>query len=123
MFGEYKYSFEYRVERLGTAWIAKQEWSFPVRIAGCEWQVGAVRYNDYITLNLKCLSTERTSGRVPVSFKLSIIKQDGSEGLSGDSFVVFGPNFVEFTSDSAISFIKKTELKFPESEYVKNSCW
>ena len=123
MLGEYKYSFEYRVERLATAWIAKQEWSFPVRIEGCEWQVGAVNDNDYITLHLKCLSTQRPSRRVPVSFKLSIIKQDGSEGLSRDFFAVFGPDFVKFTADSAGSSIKKTELKFPESEYVKNSCF
>ena len=94
-----------------------------MRIEGCEWQVGAVRNNGNITLILKCLSSQRTSGRVPTSFKFSIIKQDGSEGLSQDCFVVFGPNFVEFTSNSACSSIKQTELKFPESEYAKNSCF
>ena len=83
-----------------------------MRLGGCEWQVGATSNNDCILLHLKCLSTERTSRKVPTSFKFSIIKQDGSEGLSGKSFVIFGPNFVDFniTSNSASGSINKKDM-------------
>ena len=94
-----------------------------MRLGGCEWQVGAASNKNNIALHFTCLSTENTSGRVPVSFKLSIIKQDGSEGLSEDCFAVFGPNFVEFTSDSAVSFIDRMELKYSDSKYTKNYCF
>ena len=114
MIGQYKYSFEHKTENLTTTWFMKKvyEWSPIVRIEGCEWQVGAVSDKDNITFHLKCLSTQRTSGRVPVSFKLSIIKQDGSEALSKDFFVVFGHNFVEFdvTSNSTGDRIHKTDV-------------
>ena len=123
MFEEHKYSFEYQVKALTTAWFTYEEWSPIVRIEGCEWQVGAVSDKDNINLRLKCLSTERTSGRVPVSFKLSILKQDGSEALSKDFFVVFGHNFVQFTTDSSGHSIKKMELQLPDSEYARNSCF
>ena len=86
--GEYKYCFEYQFERLATSWIAKQEWSPVVRLEGCEWQLRAVNLKDDISFHLSCLSPQRTSGKVPVSFKLSIIKQDGSEALSEHYFVV-----------------------------------
>ena len=123
MLKEYKYSFEYQVKEVTKAWLKKEEWSPIVRLGGCEWQVGAVSVKGNITLRLKCLSTERTSTTIPTSFKFSIMKQDGSEGLSEDCFAGFGPNFVEFTSDAAVRFIKKTEFKSPDSEYTKNTCF
>ena len=119
MIQEYQYSFELNIKNFDCKATSNENiLSSIVCFDGCEWRLH-FDIMDPIRAYLKCLSSTRTSKRVPTSFKLSILKQDGSEGASVDYNIIFGDDFGGFEYGYGIlAWMHKDTLI---SKYVRNN--
>ena len=93
MIQEYQYSFEFVIEDVHSKAESNEHiLSSIVCCGGCQWKL-SVEFEDNVTAVLHFLSSTRTSKRIPTSFKLSILKPDGSEGMSREFNYTFGEDF------------------------------
>ena len=89
MIREYQYSFEHNIKNFDWNISSKKAKNSVVCFDGCEWRLD-VYVKDRIGVYLNCLSSTRTSKRVPTSFKLTTLEEDRSEGMSHNFSVTFG---------------------------------
>ena len=119
----YKYSFEFEIKNFNKKTTSKEILKSPsVRCDGCDWQL-LVDVRDSLGVYLQCLATKRPEGRVPTSVKLSLMKQNGSQGPATIINLIYGKDFKphDFGYGSA-GFINKENLMNPDSGYINNNC-
>ena len=120
---DYKYSFEFDINNLDKKITSKETVkSSIVCCDGCEWQL-QVDVGDPLKVYLRCLATKRPSGRVPTSTKISLMKQDESQGPVIKINIIFGKDFKahDFGYGSS-NLINKKSLMNPECGYINNNC-
>ena len=93
MIQEFQYSFDFDIEDVHSKVNSNEDiQSSIVSCGGCQWKF-SVLIGDKLTAVLHFISSKRTSKRIPTSFRLSILKPDGSEGSAQDFFYTFGEDF------------------------------
>ena len=122
MHPDYKHSFDFEIKNLGTKITSKESVkSSIVCFDGCEWQL-LVDVGDPLKIYLLCPATKRPSGRVPTSAKISLMKQDGSQGPVVKFNLIYGKDFLPHNhATGSGNFINKKNLMNPDSGYIKNN--
>ena len=120
---DYKYSFDLDIKNLSKKFTSKESVkSSIVCINGCEWQL-QVYVQDPLKVYLYCLATKRPSGRVPTSMKISLIKQDGSQGPGIKINLIYGKDFQPHDlGHGSPDLIDRKNLMNPDFGYIKNNC-
>ena len=119
---DYKYSFEFDIKDLDTKITSTITVKSSITcIDGCQWQLRVI-IGDPLEVYLLCLATKRPTGRVPTSTKISLLKQDGSQGPVVNFSLIYGTDFRphNFGYGSA-GFINKENLMNPDFGYLKNN--
>ena len=119
----YKYSFEFHVKDFGKKITSQETVQSSIAYCdGCEWQL-MVKLRDPLEVYLLCLATKRPSCRVPTSVKISLMKQDGSQGNGIKCNLIYGKGLRPHNLGyGAPSLIYKKNLMKPDSGYIKNNC-
>ena len=120
---DYKYSFDFHINNWSTKFRSQERVkSSIVCIDGCEWQL-QVYVEDPLRVYLLCPATRRPSGRVPTSSKISLVKQDGSQGLAIKCNLIYGKDFKPHDLGHGSPYlIDKKNLINPDLGYIKNNC-
>ena len=120
---DYKYSFDFDIKNLDTRIKSKETVkSSIVCFDGCDWQLQVV-VGDPLNIYLFCLATKRLSGRVATSIKMSLMKQDESQGPAMKINLIYGKDFKphDFGYGAPI-LINKENLMNPDCGYINNNC-
>ena len=119
---DYKHSFEFDVKDIRHS-IASSD-NIKSRIHtfdGCEWRLG-IDVSGCLEVYLECLTTKRRSRRVPTAFKVSVMKQDGSVGVSASRNQVYGVDFNPLAVGNGFNeMLPKNILLNPTAGYISNN--
>ena len=123
MDSKFRNSFQFEIKNF----VQLPEYFSPIAyFDDCEWQLHVQCKDQNVGVFLRCLNIKPASKRVCTSFKLSVLKQDRSEGITSSNYFIYAKDFKPKKQTFEDGYghpilIKKDVLTNPASGYIKNS--